>query len=309
MWFKNIQLFHIEDDLNYSASEFNEALLQQKLAPCGQLERFHLGWCNPFGDNDEDFFVHVYKDCYLFALGKSERLLPQSVVRDTLVERIKEIKQKEDREVFSREKANLRDEITFELLPKAFVKHSKTYAYIDRKNKWLIVDSSSHKKAEELTSFLRDTLGSLKLRTIELPDNTHSIMSNWVLDHRCPTPFTIEDCCELIDVKSGVGSIKCTQQDLSSTEISNHIRAGKQVVSLTMSWADKLYFMLSDDLSVKRIKPLDIIEQRIKDELIETDFEKHAADFAMMSSEFAAMLQQVFSLFATEEQPLADALA
>ena len=89
-------------------------------------------------------------------------------------------------------------------------------------------------------------------------------MSNWLLQHRCPTPFIIEDCCELIDIKTGVGSIKCVQQDLSVAEVSNHIRAGKQVVSLALSWSDKLYFILSDDFSLKRIKPLDIIEEQIK---------------------------------------------
>lgn len=309
MWFKNMQIFTLEDDFSYSANEFNEALQQERLQNCGQLEKFNLGWCNPLGDDDENFFVHAYKDCFLIALGKNERLLPASVVRDALIERIKEIKNQEARDVFSREKANLRDEITFELLPKAFTKTSRTYAYIDKKNKWLIIDSASHKKAEEFCSFLRDTLGGLRMQALPLPENTHSVMSNWLLDHQSPPPFLIEDCCELIDVKSGVGSIKCNQQDLSATEISNHIRAGKQVVSMTLTWADKIYFMLCDDLSIKRIKPLDIIEQRLKDELIENEFEKHAADFAIMSSEFSTMLQQIFTLFAVEKKTFEEAIA
>lgn len=300
MWFKNIQLFHLEEDVNFSAAELNTKLLQSKLGDCGQLEKFNFGWCNPIGDDAEDFCAHVYKDCFLIALGKNERLLPQSVVRETVTERVKAIKKEEARDVFSKEKANLRDEVTFELLPKAFTKKTRLYAYIDKKNKWLIVDTSSHKKAEELTSFLRDTLGSLKLSSVDLPNSPHSKMSNWLLEHRCPTPFVIEDSCELFDIKTGVGSVKCTQQDLSSTEVSNHIRAGKQVVSLAMSWSDKLYFTLSDDFSIKRIKPLDIIEERLKDELIENDYEKQSADFAMMTTEFSELLTQLFSLFGAE---------
>lgn len=102
-------------------------------------------------------------------------------------------------------------------------------------------------------------------------------------------------------MKNGVGSIKCTQQDLSSTEIANHIRAGKQVTSLAMSWADKLTFIINDNFSVKRIKALDIVEEKLKDELVESDYEKQAADFAIMSSEFATMVQQLLAVFGVRE--------
>lgn len=305
MWFKNIQLFQIENDLQFTAAQLNELLLQSKLNACSQLERFSYGWCNPFGRDEEEYFVHVFKNCFLIAFGRNERLLPQSVVSEILDEKIKKIKQTEDRDVFARERANLRDEITFELLPKAFTKKSKLYAYIDIQNKWLIIDTTSAKKTEELINCLRDTLGSLKLTPINLAQKPHTLMSNWLLEHRCPNPFMIEDSCELFDVKNGVGAIKCIQQDLSSAEISNHIRAGKQVVSLALTWADKITFTISDNFNIKRIKTLDMIEERLKDELVENDYEKQAADFAMMSSEFALMLQQLFRIFELKQETAA----
>lgn len=302
MWFKNIQLFHIEEELKFTATELNELLLQSKLNACSQLEKFSYGWSNPFGNDEEEYFVHVFKNCFLIAFGKNERLLPQSVVSEGVAEKIKKIKQEQNRDVFSRERANIRDEVTFELLPKAFTKKSKLYAYIDTKNKWLIIDTTSPKKTEELINCLRDTLGSLKLSPISLTEKPHVLMSNWLLDHRCPSPFNIEDSCELFDVKNGVGAIKCIQQDLSTTEISNHIRAGKQVTCLALSWADKIAFIINDNFSIKRIQTLDMIEERLKDELVETDYEKQAADFAMMSSEFSLMMEQLFRVFGIKKE-------
>lgn len=304
MWFKNIQLFHIENDLKFTATELNELLMQAKLDACSQLEKFSIGWSNPFGADEEEYYVHAFKDCFLIALGRNERLLPQSVVSDMVAEKIKTIKQQENRDVFSRERALIRDEVTFELLPKAFTKKSKLYAYIDKKNKWLVIDTTSATRTEELLSCLRDTLTGLKLNPATLPERPHTLMSNWLLQHRCPTPFTIEDCCELLDMKNGVGSIKCTQQDLSSAEIANHIRAGKQVISLALSWADKLSFIISDNFGIKRIKALDIIEEKLKDELVENDYEKQAADFAMMSSEFSSMIPQLLAVFGVTQEAI-----
>lgn len=296
MWFKNIQLFRLTEKFTLSATELHEKLQAHQLRECGKTQNFSMGWCPPV-DGDEAFFTHAHDHCLMLCLGRTERILPQSVVREAVNEKIKSIKETEDRDIFAKEKACLRDETLFELLPRAFTKTSKCYAYIDTQNDWLIVDAASHKKAEELVALLRDSLGSLKCEMLQPEHKPHTILSRWLLEHHCPAPFLIEDCCELIDVKKGVGSIRCAQQDLSLPEITNHIRAGKQATSLALSWAGKLYFSLNDDLSIKRIKPLDIIEERLKDEIIETAYEKQAADFAMMTAEFRQLLTELFQVF------------
>ena len=56
-------------------------------------------------------------------------------------------------------------------------------------------------------------------------------------------------------------------------------------------------FIINDNFTIKRIQTLDIIEERLKDELVETDYEKQAADFAMMSFEFAALIRQLMNVF------------
>ena len=39
-----------------------------------------------------------------------------------------------------------------------------------------------------------------------------------------------------------------------------------------------------------------------KDELVENDYEKQAADFAMMSSEFSLMIVQLFRVFGVKKE-------
>lgn len=62
---------------------------------------------------------------------KEEKVVPGSVVNEMLQERISEIEEREARKLPAKERNRLKDELIFELLPRAFSFSKKTYAYID----------------------------------------------------------------------------------------------------------------------------------------------------------------------------------
>ena len=48
--------------------------------------------------------------------------------------------------------------------------------------------------------------------------------------------------------------VRCASQDLTSDEIAAHLKAGKAVKSLGVSWNHVIHCIIDDDLSIKRLQ-------------------------------------------------------
>jgi recombination associated protein RdgC len=191
----------------------------------------------------------------------------------------------------------LRDEIQFTLMAQAFTRRRTLAAYIDPVLGFLIIDSSSRPRAEELTVLLRKSLGSLKIQAVKTAENPRNIMTDWVLLQNAPEQVEMADSCEMLASDKGKGVIKCAQQDLSAKEVANHLQSGKFISRLALKWANKLSCVFYDDLSIKSIKFLDSIKEQIEDLNPETKEQTLDVNFAIMSGEFAQLLQDMLTMF------------
>jgi len=296
MWFKNIQLFHFTEPFILSAEQLEEHLATSRARPCGTTELATYGWSSPF-NKPEGALVHASNGCLLFTACKEERILPNSVIRDTVNDKIASIETEQGRSVYRKEKAELKDQAIFELLPRAFIKRKLTFAYIDPKLDLLVVDASSRNKAEELVALLRQSLGSLKLAPLTVKTNPGHTMTQWLLTGEASPGFNLEDSCTMLDPKTGEAQVKYQRHDLTEKEVQAHLQAGKQVMQLALTWADKMTFVLHEDLSIKRIRCLDLIQEKSKETHAETAEEQLDADFTLMSLEFRQWFNAIFSAF------------
>lgn len=300
MWFKNILLYELLEPFPYDSNELIEKLSKRSIRPTHKTEKDTLGWISPFGE-ESDVFSHSIGGCHLIKACKEERLLPSSVVQDNLMLELKRIEQLEGRKVLKREKSRIKDDIIFDLLPKAFTRRTYTYMYIDTVNRWVIIDSSSRATAESLLQFLRDTLGGLKLGLPDLTTSPARLMTEWLTSFNLPSFIEVEDSCELMEVHNGDGIIRCKRQDLAANEIQHHLKSGKQVVKLGLTWKDRLCFSLEQDFELKRIQCLETINDARKDSEAETDAEKLDADFTLMIGEFRDLITDLFSLLKSDK--------
>ncbi len=71
-------------------------------------------------------------------------------------------------------------------------------------------------------------------------------------------------------------------------EMRDHIARGKQCVRLAMTWNSRISFVLTDGLSIKSVKPLDVIKEN--DGPPCSDVERFDNDFALMTGEYNRML-------------------
>jgi recombination associated protein RdgC len=296
MWFKNVQLFQFQEPFKLDAGQLEEKLSEQVLQPCGRTQLSSYGWVSPFGGSQSPL-VHSCAKRMLFMAAKEEKILPAAVVNEALMAKVAELEVAEGRELSKRQKRDLREEIQFTLLAQAFVRTRRTAAYIDPELGLLIVDSSSRPRAEELTVLLRKSLGSLKIQEIKTQQDPKVIMSDWVLKQQYPNEIEMADSCEMLAAEEGKGVIKCQKQDLSAKEVATHLHSGKHVTRLALRWAAKLACVFHEDLSIKGIKFLDVLKERLEEIETETRAERIDADFALMSAEFSVLISDMLSMF------------
>ena len=301
MWFKNLSLFRLTETFTLTPEELEQNLEALSFRPCGLHEEFTFGWTPPLGKTAQQL-VHNTNGYFMLCLKKEERVLPSAVVNELVQEKISEKEEQQGRKLSKKERTEIKDELIFDLLPKAFTFSRKIYAYIDPKGGWVCVDAASAKSAEDLLSLLRKSLGSLPavpLNTLEKPSTT---MTQWLLNNKAPDDITVEDECELRSPEEAGGIIRCKRHDLALPEIKNHLDTGKEVIKLAVSWADRISFIIDENLSVKRLRFLELIQDQVAD--IETDDEaaQFDVDFSIMSAELASFLPRLIELFGGENK-------
>jgi recombination associated protein RdgC len=301
MWFKNLSIFRLTEAFTLSPAELEHKLEALAFRPCGNHEEFTFGWTSPLGKSSGQL-VHSANGFMMICGKKEEKVLPAAVVNELVQEKILETEDQQGRKLSKKERTVIKDELIFELLPKAFTLSRKVFAYIDPKGGWLIVDAASSKSAEDLLSLLRKCLGSLPAAPLNTIDKPVTVMTQWLITHQAPDDITIEDECELRSPEEEGGIIRCKRHDLTLPEIKNHLDTGKEVIKLAISWADRLSFIIDENLSIKRLRFLDLIQEQMTDIETGNEAEQFDADFSIMSMELANFLPRLMELFGGENK-------
>ncbi len=299
MWFKNLSLFRFTEPFTLQADELAEKLEDLQFRPCGGHEEYSYGWTAPLG-KAEQALIHASNGYMMLCVKKEERVLPTAVVNEMIQEKAAETEEKQGRKLSKKERTELKDELIFDLLPRAFTFSRKTYAYIDAKGGWLVVDAASTKSAEDLLSLLRKALGSLPAVPVNTINNPVTVMTQWLVSQQTPDDIVIEDECELRSPEEEGSVIRCKRHDLALPEIQNHLDSGKEVIKLAMNWADRLSFVFDKNFAIKRVRFLDLVQDQLKDIDIEDEATRFDADFSIMSAELGGFLPRLLEIFGGE---------
>jgi len=293
--FKNARLYRLDAAFSLDPLELETQLGERRFRPCGPLETMTLGWAPPLGE-DASALVHGVGDCLLLCARKQERLLPSAAVAEALDERVAEIESNESRDVGRAERRRLREQITQEMLPRAFTRSRRTQLYLDTRAGWAVVDAASEKQADEVLSLLRETLGSLPAYPPAPATTPASLMSQWLLDGPVPGDIILGDACELRDAEDSAGVVRVSGQDLTSEEILNHLRAGKRVVKLALGWDERFSFVLAEDLSLKRLRMGEALIEEMDDDNDDARA-RFDAEFALLSLQLRELIARLDALF------------
>lgn len=296
MWFKQIQLFQLNGSIDLSSNSLMEKLEPLAFRPCLPSMEVSQGWVSPLDDNDENApLTRSINGYIMLCLQIEEKILPATVIRHELANKIKKIEQDQDRKVRQSEKLSLKDEIKMTLLPRAFSKFTKLYAYVDTKNKKIILGTANAKKAKQFITLFEKSI-SEKISSLDI-NKLSPIITQWIKNKDYPSSFSIEKSCVLQDPNQQNRIIRCQQQDLFTISIQSLINDGCEVKQLAINWQDRANFVLSDDLTLKGLKFQDEITAQAKEMEPETKEQQFDADFLIMTDTLGQILNDLLNVF------------
>lgn len=294
MWFKQAQLFEFEDKTSIETEELKDRLGRLPFTPCLSGLPISQGWVSP--TDEDDLLVYSIPGFLLICLQTETKLLPSSIVRQRLSERIKEIELTQARKVSYKEKNTLKQGVYQELLPKAFGRLTRDYALIDTKNNWLILDTNNTKITENFISFLNRSLDKIKISAPETK-KLSPILTNWLLNSTHPKSLNIEDACILQDPNQTERSIRIKKQDLSANCIQALIKKDFEVSQMKMTWNYQITFVLKNDFTFQSLQYQDKLTELSDTDKNDLEEGSLKADLFIMSDILTKMFTELLLIF------------
>ena len=294
MWFKNLHLYRLPRNWAADAEQLAAQLGKLTLQGCHATDPRSIGWVAP---RDGGALVHSVNQQWLLTLGVEEKLLPASIVKRFASDKAKEIEEAEGRRIGRREMREIQQEMTLELLPRAFIRNRSTSGWIDPINGWLVIDSASPAKAEEFLEHLHKSLDALPVKVLKVTQSPSAAMTGWVADGEAPVGFTLDQDLELRSTDKA--SVRYVNHTLEGEEIRQHIATGKIVTRLAMTWNDRISFVLNDQLQIKRLAFLDILKEQAEGQGENAD-ERFDIDFTLMTGEVVQLLDHLVAALGGE---------
>ena len=299
MWFKQISFYPLNKDKLPDLEVLAEKLADSEFSHCQGLDWFSEGFTSPVSFSPELVFPADYT--WRVALKKEEKVLPAGVIRDILDEKILEIQNNEARNVGRKERQELKEQITDDLLPRAFTRSSLTQAIFDTRHAYLLVNNAASAKSENILTKLREALGGLEARLPNTKQSLSSLMTNWLLQGHCEGGFELDSDCELKGVGDVVPVVKVSKQDLTAEEVVQHIKNGKTVTQLGLVWREQIAFILTQDFTLKRIQFLDTLQEEAENNGDDAESMAFASQL-LMTEGISTMLEELVTYLGGWEQ-------
>jgi recombination associated protein RdgC len=298
MWFKNLQIYRLPAPWAMTSEQLEARLAPQAFTPCTSLDMQSQGWISP---RDNGMLVHTVNRQMLILLGTEKKLLPATVINQVAKAKAVELEEQQGFKPGRKQMREIKEQVTDELLPRAFSIKRSTWTWIDPINGWLVVDAASASKAEEVLKLLIKAIDKFPMDSLRVAHSPVSAMTDWLAADEAPGGFTVDQDTELRATGENKATVRYVRHTLEADDVRRHIAAGKQCTRLAMTWADRVSFVLTESLAIKRVAPLDVLKED-SDSMLKNDDERFDSDFALMTGELQKMLADLVQALGGEMQ-------
>lgn len=302
MYFKNAQIYRLSTEWPITAESLHEQLAKRAFTPCGSQDTERRGWIEPC---EGIGLVHAVGDNWLVCMQTEQRLLPAAVVKDEAAKRAKETEDQQGFKLGRKAMKELREQITQELLPRAFTRSRKTFAWINVQAGWLVIDAASQNKAEDVLELLRHSLDAFPVTLLRTERSPVSAMAVWLAGD-APDGFTLDQDFALESIAEDRALATFKGHDLESAHVIEHLEAGRLPIKLAMTYEGRVSFTLTERGELKRIDFLDVIRDQVKADEHQDAQSIFDAEFALMTGELLPLLPAVVGAMGGEIQRAPD---
>jgi len=298
MWFKNLKVFRLAPSWSISLDALESALEKHAYRPGNSLEMQNLGWVPPFENSG---LAYALQGQIFLSLRAEKKLLPATVINQFARARAQEIEEQQGFKPGRKQMKEIKEQITDELLPKAFSVYRDTRVWIDTKNRWLIIDAAAAAKSDEVLGMLAKSIDPFPVLQLYVEQSPASSMTNWLIQDEPPAGFSVDQDTELRSTSESRAAVRYLRQSIDIDDVRKHVQAGKQCTRLALTWADRVSFVLTDGLDIKRVAPQDVLKEN-QDLVSRNEADQLDSDLTLMTGELSRLLDDLVDALGGEKK-------
>ena len=256
--FKNMIVYRIAESWQGDLQQLEEALGKSPFAECGATQERSAGWVPPRGEPHAPLAESVANQ-WVMRFMTEAKMLPASVLNRRVNEKAAHIEATEGRKPGKKEKKELKDEAKLDLLPMAFTKQGSMWVWLDPQARTLVLDTGSQARADEVVSSLVEGLTGFALALVDTQTSAQAAMAHWLTTQESPAGFSIDRECELKAADESKAVVRYARHPLDIDEVRQHIEHGKLPTRLALTWDDRVSFVLTEGLQIRKIALLDAV--------------------------------------------------
>lgn len=295
-FFKNARVYKMTQWAQPSDS-INADIDPLRFTEAGASEMQSIGFVPPFEGGD---LAHTVGTNILLCLRVQKKVLPAAVVKQETERRAAEIEEVQGFKPGRRKRKEIKEAVTDELLPRAFKQHVDTLVWFDCENGFVVINSASQSKADEVIGMLAKAFDPFPVQMLHLEQAPASVMTQWLADDEPPAGFSFDQDTELESRSESRAKVRYVRHSIDHDDVSKHIQAGKQCTRLALTWNDRVSFVLAADFTLKSIKPLDVLRE--DDGTAQNAAEQFDADLALMAGELGGLLRDLIAAHGGERK-------
>jgi len=297
--FKNLMAYRLTGPWVSSTAKLEEALQSAHFVECGASQEKSVGWVEPRGQA-HGACVEVVAGQWILKWMMEVKSVPGSVVKRKVQEQVARIEADTGRKPGKKEVRSLSDEVRQSLLPMAFTKQSSVTVWIDPQAQRLVIDAASAAKADEVLTSLIKAVDGLALALVDTHTAPATAMAHWLGSQEAPQGFSVDRECELRAADESKAVVRYTRHALDTDEVAQHIAHGKVPTRLALTWNDRVSFVLTDALQLKKVAFLDVVADEAPTSAADRDQDHFDADVAIATGELRRLLPVLFEALGGE---------
>jgi recombination associated protein RdgC len=297
--FKNLMIYRIAAGWPTVVATLEDALEDARFTECGASQEKSVGWVEPRG-HEHGALVEVVGGQWLMKLMIEVKVIPASVVKRKVQEQLDHIEATTGRKPGKKERRDISEDARLALLPVAFTKQASVQVWADPTAGILVTDAGSQGKADEVMTWLIKAIDGLVVQLVNTQTSPAAAMALWLSTKEGPPDFTVDRECELKAADESRAVVRYTRHALDTDEVSQHIAMGKMPTRLALTWSDRVSFVLTDTLQLKKVSFLETVFEGAAAAPGDTQDDNFDADVAIATGELTKLIPDLLEALGGE---------
>lgn len=297
---KNAFIYAAKFSGTLNRTELNRLAAGLSFVECQPTQHKSAGFVPPRQGGD---MVEWIDDNVIMDIRIDTRKVPAEAVRKEVDRMAALIEDQTGRKPGKKQRKELAEQAEHELMPKAFTKTAVVRVWLSLAHGFAVLGAGSQGVADEImTSLALMFDGTANFGVVQTQMSPTAAMTHWLGSGEAPYNFTVDRECELKSLDEMKSVVKYNRHNLDTDEVKQHIVSGKVPTRVALTWRDRVSFVLTDAMTLKKIALLDVAMLDGKDK----DEDAFTADVTIFTAEMSDMLDDLSLALGGLAQPVTE---